>query len=145
MENGQTLRQLKHIKIWIAIGSLGFVLIGLAALTLSLASVAAFSAIENEFSSEEQCGKNAGFKDEASDLFEEGKLDELEKLIEKRETTHPNDADVYWYRAKLYSVRGEWNHALEALEQTTLLSPSWGTEYGKPMMAVIQRKREESH
>ncbi|MEW8049031.1 MAG: hypothetical protein AB2809_01535 [Candidatus Thiodiazotropha sp.] len=145
MENENTVRQLKHIKIWIAIGSLGFVLIGLAALLLSLASVAAFAAIEDEISNDVECGQTTSFKNQASDFFEEGKLDELIKLIESRELTHPNDAYIYLYRARLHIVRNEWNSALEALDQTTLLSPSWEAEYIKPMVTVINRKQGESN
>ena len=49
MDNEGTLRQLRHIKIWVALGSVGFLLIGVAALTLALASSSAMSALEKEF------------------------------------------------------------------------------------------------
>ncbi|MBA2593147.1 MAG: hypothetical protein H0U97_13205 [Gammaproteobacteria bacterium] len=55
--------------------------------------------------------------------------------------THPNDANVFWYGARLHAIRGEWDQALSDLDQTVLLAPSWEKKYVKPLeKEIIKRK-----
>lgn len=140
-DESESVRQLKQIKIWIAIGGVGFFLVGAAALIFAI-SIASFTAMAEEAIGEEEgCGEDADFEDRAEDLYERGRLDELAALIGEREKTHPNDANVHWYRARLHATNAQWDDALSELHQVRLLAPSWEAKYVEPLEGEILRRR----
>jgi len=56
--------------------------------------------------------------------------------------THPNDAYVFWYRAQLHALRGEWDDALSDLRQTAFLAPNWKEKYVPPLESeLLERQR----
>ena len=140
MNNEGTLRQLRQMKFWVALGSIGFLLVGAAALTFALAAATAMSTLENEYSGESPSEERSEFRAQAQVLFEEGKLEKLAEHIELRKATHPHDANVHWYTARLHSVRAEWADVLRNLDQTALLAPSWKAEYVDPMRDEVRRR-----
>ncbi|MES2820973.1 MAG: hypothetical protein V4812_18515 [Pseudomonadota bacterium] len=141
MTDTETTKQLKHIKWFIAIGAIGFLLAGLGVASVAAISAAAMSGLEDDFSQISSCEDEEDFEGEAEKLFERGAIEDLLALIDQRRSEYPNDANVYWYTARIHSVRGEWDAAITALDQTLLLSPSWGEEYVQPLRAEIIRRR----
>lgn len=137
----EVLIQLRAIKRWIAVGSLGFLLIGGAVLVFSISLVSLMHTTADEISkSAAGTGENDDFDDQASSLFEQGKVDALMKLVTERVKEFPNDADVYWYRARAHQLSHNWPDALTDLRQAAFLAPSWKAEYTDPLMEEITRR-----
>ena len=134
------VRELQRIKVWIAIGAIGFVLIAAAALVVAVAFAWSVSYMEEAMALSEAEDPPA-FRDLAQQRFEQGQIDDLAALIAERAKTHPNDAIVSWYRAQLHVLRGEWDEALSDLRQAALLAPSWRRDYLLPFEQLIQERR----
>lgn len=134
-DDNQILVQLRAIKHWIAVGAIGFLLIGGAAFVLALAMYSFSGAMESEMS---KLDDPENFRDKASTLFEQDKPDELLKLANDHMQAFPNDADAYWYRARGYLLKKEWAKALTDLNQTALLAPNWKAEYTDPLIAEVR-------
>ena len=134
-DDNQILIQLRAIKHWIAVGAIGFLLIGGAAFVLALAMYSFSGTMENEISKLEDM---EDFRDKATTLFEQGKPDELLKLANEHMQAFPNDADAYWYRARAYLLQKEWAKALADLDQTAFLAPNWKAEYTDPLIAEVR-------
>lgn len=138
-ENTDVAKQIKSLKIWVAIGSIGFLLIGVAAITFSVAMTYMSEYMANE-TGDDAC-KNEPTSltwDNGHELFEKGQIQELLKLAEERLKTHPNDANAYWYKAKVYYLEGKWDLAKENIKQTEYLSPNWRKEYTGPLLKNIE-------
>ncbi len=143
MENEKLIKQVKHLKLWVAACSIGFLLIGISAITFSITTASVMSEFDDEWSGD--CGEEESFSDKASDYFKVGKIDQLNKLIEERIKTHPNDSNIYWYSTRVHVLNEEWELAIEDLNQTKFLSPSWDEEYIKPMREEILRRKNETN
>lgn len=141
MENEELIKQIKLIKFWVAICSIGFLLIGISAITISIATASAMSEFDEEWN--EDCESEDSFSDKASKYFQAGEIKQLVTLIEERSKSHPNDADVYWFSARIHVLNEEWDSAIADLNQTKILSPSWNEEYIKPMKDEIIRRKNE--
>ncbi len=128
-------KQLSGIKRWVAVGAIGFLMIGIATLILSISAISIMEMAENEMEQEE-----SSFGDEASDFFERQKKDELLDFVNKRLKTHPNDANVYWYRAKYHILDENWEAALADVKRTQFLAPNWQAEYTKPMSQELLKR-----
>lgn len=144
MANDQTnlesiRKQLSGIKLWVAVGAIGFLLIGVAAAVFSISMVTMMSFVEEEY---EEDGEESSLWDEASDYFDRGDKEKLLGLVEDRLKTHPNDAQVYWFRAKAHILDENWEAALADVERAQFLAPGWGTKYTIPMSAALRKKLE---
>jgi len=128
-DNNEVLKLLKSIKIWISVGSIGFLLIGVSTIIFTISMIQVTTSFEND---------STDIWDKASELYEQGKEKELLQLTNKRFETHPNDASIYWYRAKVYYIRKNWALALENIEKAEFYSPSWKKEYTVPLKKQIQ-------
>ena len=129
-------KQLSGIKRWVAVGAIGFLLIGVALLIFSVSMTYVMEMmVEKEFAQEEP-----SFGDEAADYFERGKRDELMDHVNYRLKTHPNDAAVYWHRSKAHILDENWEAALADIKRSHFLSPSWHGEYIKPMTEELLKK-----
>jgi hypothetical protein len=132
-------KQLSGIKFWVAIGAIGFLLIGAAAAVFSISMATMMSFVENEYEDDEQ---NSSLWDEATEYFDRGEKEKLLSLVEKRMTTHPYDAQVYWFRAKAHILEENWKEALSDVEYAQFLAPSWGSKYTIPMAEALRKKIE---
>ena len=143
VNSNEVLIQLRAIKRWIAVGSLGFLLIGGAALVFSISILSLMHSMEDEIS---KAGAGVGdsddFDDQASSLFEQGKIDELMNLVKERLKEFPNDADAYWFRARAHQLSQNWPDALTDLRQTAFLAPNWKADYTDPLIEEINRRME---
>lgn len=92
-------KQLSGIKLWLAVGAIGFLLIGIAAVVFSISMTTMMNVVEDEY---EGSTNESDVWDKASGFFERGEKEKLLDLVNERLKTHPNDAQVYWYRAKVY-------------------------------------------
>jgi len=128
-DNNELLKLLKGIKIWISVGSIGFLLIGVSTIIITISMLQLTTSIEND---------SNDIWDKASELYEQGKEKELLQLTDNRIKTHPNDASIYWYRAKVYYLRKNWDLALKNIEMAEFYSPSWKKEYTVPLRNKIQ-------
>ena len=141
-ENIEIANQLKSIKRWIAVGAIGFLLIGVGVALFSVSMSQMVSEFEDEYS-EESCEKEEELTwDNASDLFEQGKTEELMRLVDNRLVTHPNDPTAHWFKSKVYYLNKEWSLALESIEKTEVLAPNWRQEYTKPLREKIEELRK---
>ena len=134
-DDDRILAQLRAIKRWIAVGAMGFLLIGGAAFVFALTMYSLTGTMEQEFS---KLDDPEDFRDQASALFEQGKPDELLKLANEHMQEFPNDADAYWYRARAYLIQKDWAKALADLNQTAFLAPNWKAEYTDPLIAEVR-------
>lgn len=132
-------KQLSGIKLWVAVGAIGFLLIGAAAAVFSVSMATILGVVEEKYESEEE---NDSLWDEASDYFDRGEKEKLLFLVEKRMKTHPYDAQVYWFRARAHILDGNWEAALADVEHAQFLAPSWGSKYTIPMAEVLRNKIE---
>ncbi len=126
--DNQIVAQLRAIKRWIAVGAIGFLLIGGAAFVLALAMYSFSGTMVHEIS---KLNDPEDFRDKATTLFEQGKSDELLKLANEHMQEFPNDSDAYWYRARAYLLKKEWAKALTDLNQTAFLAPT-----GRPSIPI---------
>jgi tetratricopeptide (TPR) repeat protein len=139
VDNNGVQIELRAIKRWIAVGSVGFLLIGGAALAFSISIVSLMHTMGDEIS-KTGVDDSEEFPDQATTLFEQGKTDELMNLVEERLKEYPNDADAYWYRAKAHLLRQNWPNALADLHQTAFLAPNWKHEYTDPLIEEVKRR-----
>lgn len=138
-ENNEVTNQLKSIKKWIIAGASGFLLIGLGVVIFSISMAQMMATFENEFTGEKCDKESSGFsRDSVSALIEQGKLDDALSIINKRLETHPNDANAHWLKAKSHYFKKEWNVALEHIEKTEFIAPSWKENYTEPLKKKIE-------
>jgi hypothetical protein len=130
-------KQLSGITLWIAVGAIGFLLIGVAAAVFSISTATMMSFVEEEY---EDDGEESNLWDEASDYFDRGEKEKLLSLVEERMKTHPYDAQVYWFRAKAHILNENWKAALADVERAQFLAPSWGSKYTSPMAEALRKK-----
>ena len=130
-------KQLSGIKLWVAVGAIGFLLIGAATAVFSISMATMMSFVEEEYEDDEG---NSSLWDEASNYFDRGEKDKLLSLVEKRIKTHPYDAQVYWFRAKVHILEENWKAALADVEHAQFLAPSWGSKYTIPMSEALRKK-----
>ncbi len=132
------LKELKRIK-WLLV----LIACGLLLLPFSLMYVGwqVASTLVQESTDED---KEDSFETVAEDLFQSGKLDELDMLIERRKRDHPNDATVFWYRGRIAVERGNWELALHELEKAEQLAPNWKQEYTGPLLEKVRAKLPRS-
>ncbi len=137
-ENTEITKQLKSIKNWVAAGAIGFLLIGVGVTIFSVSMIQMASTFEDQYSEEECEKENSELSwENASELFEQGELKKLMSLVDERFKTHPNDPTAHWFKAKVYYLNQEWELALESIEKTELLAPSWRQEYTIPLKEKI--------
>ena len=135
MESDAIARRLRRLEFWVAVAGIGVLVVGVA--LAILAGSFAYAIAKEDFG-----GSEDEFADLAQQHFEQGRLDDLAALITERSETHPNDANAFWYRARLRALRGEWDGALADLCQVGLLEPSWNEDYVRPLEAeILERQR----
>lgn len=142
-ENSDVTKQLKSIKRWIIVGALGFLLIGLGVVIFSVSMVQMAATFEEDYA-EDVCSKeNTGFsRDNVSELIKQGKLEEALNIINKRLETHPNDANAHWLKARSHYLKKEWDIALEHIEKTEFIAPSWKEDYTDPLKKKIEEMKK---
>ncbi len=55
METDEAVRQLKQLKVWVAVGAIGFLLIGAAAITFAVSTASVMAAMDKEFRKDNGC------------------------------------------------------------------------------------------
>lgn len=142
-DNAQIVAQLISIKRWVAVGAIGFLLIGISVLVFSVSVIQMSSLLDDEYSERPAEKDNTILSwESASELFDQGKTQELMSLVEKRLATHPNDSTAYWFKAKVHYLNHEWDLALANLEKAEVLAPSWRKEYTGPLREKIIELRK---
>ena len=131
-------KELKSIKRWIAFGAIGFFLIGVGFVVVAASM---YSAMELAQSYEDKPECMQSYDDKADCAFKKGKLKEVLSLSDERAKTYPNDADIYWNRAKVYIQQGKYDLAEANLNKVIELAPSWKLEYVDPLMDIINSKK----
>lgn len=129
-------KQLSGIKFLVAVGAIGFLLVGVAATVFSISIATMMGHVEEEY----EGGEESTWWDKASDYFERGDREKLLGLVEERLKTHPNDAQVFWFRAKAHILGENWEAALMDVQRAQFLSPSWGRKYTIPMSEALREK-----
>lgn len=140
MDGDQISLELKKLRFWLALGAIGLLLTGVGMIGSMFAYDKLFELAEEAESKDSE--QELDFEDEAAELYDENRLSELWDLIEERVKKRPNDADVYWWRAKYYMTSGEYEQALNDLETTQLHSPGWNEKHIEPFRQAIRLKIE---
>ena len=141
-ENIEISNQLASIKKWIVLGAVSFLLIAISAIVFTVSMVTVATSLNNEFM-QTSCGKeSSGFpKKEVALLLNKGDTEAALLIINKRLETHPNDSYAIWFKAKTYYLKEEWDTALELIDKTEFLAPSWKEEYTEPLRQQIKKLR----
>jgi hypothetical protein len=126
--------------MWVAVGAIGLLLTGIG-------MVASLVVYEELFELAEKADQpkdidQDNFGDTASELYDTGKLTELESRITERQTTRPNDGELFWWKARLHVAKKEYSEALRQLDLVQLHSPSWAKDYVEPLREAIRRSLE---
>ena len=140
MRSESEIKILKSIRNWIVIGSVGFLLIGVSALILSI-SVAQVSNYIDEEESTNVADNDIDWK-YLAELYNKNELDGLIGEANKRLEEYPNDATVLWFLAKAYNLKGQANKSLEYLSKVEVHAPAWRSEYVQPLRESIQSNTE---
>ena len=142
-ENTEVSAQLKSMKKWIILGSISFLLIGISAIIFSVSIYTTMASMENEQSN---CGKEStGFShDKVTSLLNQGETKEALLIINKRLETHPNDSYALWFKAKAYYLKQDWEKALELIDKTEFLAPSWKEEFTEPLRQQINKFKQNT-
>ena len=83
---------------------------------------------------------------QAKDLMMRADYKKALLLAEERLETHPNDAHACWVKGRTYYFMGNWDKAIEWLQKTEDLSPSWREQYTGPLIEKVrQRQRLNSN
>jgi cytochrome c-type biogenesis protein CcmH/NrfG len=80
----------------------------------------------------------ARFSELAQELSDAGKYDELIAAANARQRTHPEDANVYWYRGRAYYRQKRFDDARKDIERTGELEPSWKSSHVDDFLATIE-------
>lgn len=141
-QNIEISNQLKSIKNWIILGAVSFLLIAISAIVFTISMFTLATSLNNEFT-QTSCGKeNSNFsKNEVASLLNKGDTEAALLVINKRLETHPNDSYAIWFKAKAYYLKEEWDTALELIDKTEFLAPSWKEEYTEPLRQQIEKFR----
>jgi tetratricopeptide (TPR) repeat protein len=79
------------------------------------------------------------FSDQARDLLDKGRTDEVIKLSKERIASHPQDKYAYWYLAMAYQDQKDYVKAIEALNKLIQIAPVWQEEYIDPNIRAIKQ------
>lgn len=141
-ENIEISKQLKSIKKWIILGAVSFLLIAISAIVFTVSMVTVATSLNNEFT-QTSCGKeDSNFsKNEVSSLLNKGDTEAALLIINKRLETHPNDSYAIWFKARAYYLKEEWDTALDLIDKTEFLAPSWKEKYTDPLRQQIEKSR----
>ena len=82
------------------------------------------------------------FRNEAKELLEKNKLDELIELTREKITECPNHTYAHWYLARAYYLQANWQPAEEEFARVGRLDPPWQDEYVMPYLQEIQKKKD---
>jgi hypothetical protein len=142
-DNTEIVKQLKAIKLWVALGAIGFLLIGSGVVSFSASMMELSSEFEKQYPDKDNKNDSSISWDRGTELFEQAKIDDLLKLTEERLKTHPNDGTAHWFKAKVHFMRKEWNLSLASLEQAEICLPNLKTEYTGPLRDKIKEMRQQ--
>lgn len=67
---------------------------------------------------------NEAFK-RITGLYESGQLEKAEELINEVLQIHPDDADLHFWRGKIYYRRQEWGKAINQFQRVLDINPSY--------------------
>tara|TARA_R110002096_G_scaffold429995_1_gene643438 strand:+ start:400 stop:810 length:411 start_codon:yes stop_codon:yes gene_type:complete len=126
-----TLRDIKIAIYW---------LIGIVSLGVIANWVRAIIGIRSTIKRE----KNEIFSEIASELFDEGKWDELIDYCDMKLDRKPNHSYALWYSAKAYYQKKELDKAKEQFRRLSLAEPSWDDNYIQPYMNRISKENDNS-
>jgi cytochrome c-type biogenesis protein CcmH/NrfG len=126
----KVLRQLIWIKWLTAVLALSFA-------TITVGMGWSVWLMQKEFGSQQQ---DTSFSDQANDLLDRGKEQEVLSLAAKRETEFPKDANVFWYRGRALYQLGQFEEALTAFAKAEYLAPSWKTSHTEPYISASRLK-----
>lgn len=142
MEMQDLVLELRQFRRWVALGSVGALLVGVA----SMSTIYTYQRILDQAKTAADCKKppaeapkrhEPDFGDTASELFETGKLTELAAALEKRKAERPNDGEVYWWYARLHVAEHNFSAAKMDLNLARINAPGWNEEYVEPMLKAI--------
>ena len=74
------------------------------------------------------------WKDQAIEFFDSEKFDELIAHCKKRELSHKNDPNVYYWQARVYRQRGEIEKSKELFDMVSKIAPDWHKDYVQPFI-----------
>lgn len=133
-------KEIRAIKIWIAIGSIGFLLIGASAFVFSVSFYNAMT-LAGEYQGEDviETEHVDSFRDKVNNAFDRGDFETVLKLVDDREATYPYEADPKWFRAKVLVQQGKHDEAIQALDKVEVLAPNWTKDYVDPLKQIIER------
>ena len=133
------LKQLKVIK-WTILFIAASVLV--AVTTISYSAYATYQFTKDDFS-DSACNKD-NFRDLASTMINENKLEDVIGLANERVKQYPNDQDVFWYRGIAYYLQGKWQLAIDDFNRVEKLAPSWKNRYVEPYRTTAQSKLQKN-
>lgn len=84
------------------------------------------------------------FTDEASDLHDSGKFDELLVHCEEHLKTKPNHSYALWYKAKAYYHKNDYRKSKKCFEKLAITDPGWDEAYVQPYLNRIEKLEGES-
>lgn len=88
--------------------------------------------------------KDNEFEALASELLEQGKLQELVQHAEARVETHPYHVDARWYLAVGYYHLGEMGKAVREFERVAAINPAWEETGVAPFIDRISAVRDQA-
>jgi len=139
IDNEKSLSELKSIKRWVIALAIGFVLVGIGAVVFSVAIYQGV-AMADEWTSNKCEAKSEGFDDErVRYLLSEGDIDEALVMIDERLETHPQDSYAAYAKARAHYLLEDWDIALQFIEKTEFLAPTWKKDYTNPMRENIKK------
>lgn len=130
----ELLATLKEIKVAVYL-LLGFVVLGVIANWIRT-GVSIKNVVRREL--------NDLFTEEASNLYDEGKLKELLVHCDERLKNKPNHSYALWYKAKAHFGRKEYGEAKELFERLATSEPSWNESHVQPCLAKIDAASERN-
>jgi len=131
------LTQLKIIK-WLVL--FVFLCILATASSITFFSITAAHLAETTLADSPASCTKESFRDQISNLLDEGKLEETIISASKRIKTHPYDENAYWYRGLSFYLQKKWQPAIDDFNKVEELAPSWKDRYVEPYRTAAKSR-----
>ena len=72
------------------------------------------------------------WKEQANEYYESGEFEKLVVHCRKREATHKNDPNVYYWQARVHHAQGDTEKATEFFAKVSVVAPDWYKGHVEP-------------
>lgn len=121
----EILKEVKKVRIWVAILSISVVIIAVSSLVQSLFMVQMYSPYNETMESGYYAKEHRDFRNHATSLIAKGEYEKLMKVSNEKIAESPNDPFGHYYLGLAHYYVQNYQEAITELELAKKLQPDW--------------------